>query len=418
MIMGKKAIHIAIPLYQFKWIGALDLIRHMIKGLLAQGEKQPVKISLLIPDNSKLYYFGKKGICYFFRLRVWFFFMKLRSKISSSSNVGKLYCDYFENESLSVAIVKHNSNKFSLLNMLESTAADIVMPVLRPYLTKFPLPWLGYIADFQHKYLPENFSRFEILFRNIGFYLQLRFAKVVVVNSKAVKKDALSFYPKAKAKIVCLPYAPAADPKWLDSSDTNVFEKYNLPDKYFLISNQLWIHKSHLTAFKALAKLISNEQFSDYHIVCTGSINDYRAKNYYDLLNLELEKMHIADRVHFLGMIDKNDQIQIMKGSVALIQPTLFEGGPGGGSVYDAIAIGVPVILSDIEVNKEVEGNNVYFFITKNEQDLYQKMSKVILDIPQRGSNVMLEKQGKERIERLGVVLMKALRSLIENRNQ
>ena len=69
-------------------------------------------------------------------------------------------------------------------------------------------------------------------------------------------------------------------------------------------------------------------------------------------------------RIRILGLIPKYDQIQIMRGAVAVIQPTLFEGGPGGGAVYDAVSIGTPVILSDIPVNREVEAGRglIQFF--------------------------------------------------------
>src|SRR6266849_6060937 len=49
-----------------------------------------------------------------------------------------------------------------------------------------------------------------------------------------------------------------------------------LPGKFFIISNQFWMHKSHQTAFDAL-RLIRDAGFADVHILCTGNLHDYRA---------------------------------------------------------------------------------------------------------------------------------------------
>ena len=38
-------------------------------------------------------------------------------------------------------------------------------------------------------------------------------------------------------------------------------------------------------------------------------------------------------------MINKKDQLSLIRSAKALIQPTLFEGGPGGGSCRDAISL-------------------------------------------------------------------------------
>ena len=92
-----------------------------------------------------------------------------------------------------------------------------------------------------------------------------------------------------------------------------------------------------------------------------------------------LDTLGISERVHFLGHIPKFDQIGLLKGSIALVQPTLFEGGPGGGATYDAVSLGIPVLLSDIEVNQEIMTPEVYHFHQQNAEDLTQLMQKVLV---------------------------------------
>ena len=92
-----------------------------------------------------------------------------------------------------------------------------------------------------------------------------------------------------------------------------------------------------------------------------------------------------------------------MKNSLAIIQPTLFEGSTGGGVLGDAISIGVPAIISDIKVNLEAKKEtNCYYFKTKNHKDLAHKMVKIIDNPPKRVTQKELEKKSKIRAVNLG----------------
>ena len=52
-----------------------------------------------------------------------------------------------------------------------------------------------------------------------------------------------------------------------------------------------------------------------------------------------------------------------MKNSEVLIQASLFEGGPGGGSSYEAMSLNVPIFASNIKVNLEMgKRKNLRYF--------------------------------------------------------
>ena len=98
-----------------------------------------------------------------------------------------------------------------------------------------------------------------------------------------------------------------------------------------------------------------------------------------------------------------------MKGATAVVQTTLFEGGPGGGSVWDAISLGIPVILSDIKTNKTVEYRRVHFFHAKNAQDLCQKMQEVVKQNYKPIPVENLIEQSKKNIKKLGNYLIELI---------
>ena len=272
-----------------------------------------------------------------------------------------------------------NNREKQQLKCLKKNKIDIIMPSMYCDSEKFSVPRIGYIYDFQHKYFPDFFNKKEIYNRNKLFQRQLKNSKYLIVNAWDVAKDIKKFYPNEKCKIIVLPFKPF-------QKSTIEFkpeiEKYHLPDKYYIICNQFWMHKSHITAFEALEQLYRSGK-RDIHIVCTGKMEDTRNRKFIDNLQHRIDTMECRKNIHLLGYIPKDDQIAIMKKAVGLIQPTLFEGGPGGGSTYNALCLGITCLLSDIPVNREVIGyDNVFFFERENVQQLAQLMEAHRNDTP------------------------------------
>ena len=241
---------------------------------------------------------------------------------------------------------------------------------LNPNLTrKYTL--IQYIPDCQHKVLPNFFSEREINQRNKYFNDIIKNSDLVIVNSVQAKQDLIYYFNALSQRIINLPFAPILQSIWLEDKLNYVFKK-----PYFLVSNQFWIHKDHKTVFKAIKLLKDKNIIID--VVCTGETHDYRHPDLFKSLENLLEELNIQSQVHILGYIDKDKQIALMKNAIAVIQPTLFEGGPGGGAVYDALSLGVRVILSDIEVNKEVPPEeDIIFFKVGSEIDLAEKIKTI-----------------------------------------
>jgi len=302
--------------------------------------------------------------------------------------------------------------------LLASIRADVVIPCAFSLGSVFPIPWVGYLYDFQHKYYPQFFAADEITLRDAQFCQMLTDAKAVIVNSADVKKDAAKFFPQTKCEIFELPFSATPIESWFEQPTVELATKYDLPEHYFVICNQFWIHKDHKTAFRALAaySLITARQ--NVHIVCTGNTVDFRNPDFFVELEKNVSELGLTSRIHFLGYIPKKDQIDIMCGSIAVLQPTLFEGGPGGGAVYDAVAMGVQAIVSDIQVNREIDGiEGVVFFKAGDADDLAAKMAAVQNRIYIRQSKESLLAVGRERTRAFGHRLLEAVEYVMQQRN-
>ena len=113
-------------------------------------------------------------------------------------------------------------------------------------------------------------------------------------------------------------------------------------------------------------------------MICTGKTHDSRFPNYFKNLTKNFEVLIKNGRLKILNLIPRTDQLSLMKNSIAVVQPTLYEGGPGGFSTYEALAIGKKVIISDIPINKEINSNNLYFFNPNLPSDLAKIFMKLI----------------------------------------
>lgn len=390
----------------FGWSGGVDFLRHVANGLLTKQQAYGLRNFLLLPIENKIESpvdvlrvakRSAKGTIQ--RKRPWF--ARPRPVFHESM------LDFFQHtRGGHVEIVYHESSNSGLLRCLRRIKADVVLPVNGSLGGGYPVPWVGYAPDFQHRYFPENFSSAECLGRDSHFDLVFKDSIAAIVNSKSVKDDVFRFYPHTKSKIFNLPFSPNPLSEWFEKLPFDIHRRYGLPEKYFLISNQFWVHKDHLTAFRALALL---GKFVDVGIVCTGTMSDYRKPNYMAKLKRFLSENDLTERVILLGHIPKREQIEIMKKAVAVVQPTLFEGGPGGGCVYDAVSLGVPVILSDIPVNMEVKADNLCFFRAGDSQVLAEKMLDVLKTEIHRPTKEDLLKIGQSNLEKLGDCLLEAI---------
>jgi hypothetical protein len=137
-----------------------------------------------------------------------------------------------------------------------------------------------WIADFQHKYLPHFFTKSEIEARDKGFTKIANLISRVVLSSKTAEVDFQKFFPDSKCQTEVLQFRTSLPSSWYELDPLLVQQKYNLPERFFLISNQFWQHKNHLVVLESLKILQASSIYPV--IVFTGHIYDYRKPDYID----------------------------------------------------------------------------------------------------------------------------------------
>jgi glycosyltransferase involved in cell wall biosynthesis len=351
-----------------EWGGGLDFLRIVADSLIAADPT--IELHFLFPIAGPKYQTRKKLRIvkkYIYGLLGWPYIIHnppnwshLNEVVSSIS--AKSYAHRIDT---GMHALKLATKKYKL---------DVLLPSISP-LKNQDVPWIGYMYDYQHAYHPEFFTPEEIESRKVQFDRMLSSASHVIVNAQAVANDIERFNPEHRAEIITLPFSAAPNPKWLELASVDL-EKHGISGPYFIISNQFWQHKDHITAWRALALVL--DQRPDVYLVCTGETHDYRNPDHFSNLMQLAELLGITERLLILGLIPKDEQIRLVRGAIAMVQPSLFEGGPGGGAVFDAVSLGVLCIVSDIDVNRELKESVVTFFKARDPASLAEEMLKTI----------------------------------------
>jgi len=230
---------------------------------------------------------------------------------------------------------------------------------------------VNWIPDFQEEHLPYFFSEEEIKSRKKHQKEVVCNGNIVVFSSKDAQKDFNNLYPETAVQQFVLNFA-VTHPNYSNKKINDLIQKHNLPGKYFFSPNQFWAHKNQIVILKAIKHL--KENGVEVVVAFSGKEDDYRNKNYVSELKEYVLKNNLKNNIKFLGFIPREDQLCLMKNSIAIIQPSLFEGW--STVVEDAKALNKFLILSDLNVHKEQINENVHFFNPENHEVLADILEK------------------------------------------
>jgi len=250
---------------------------------------------------------------------------------------------------------------------------------------------LYWIPDFQEHYLPAFFSQEEIDRRiNIQKGISgLKGAKLLL-SSQSAFDDYKKFYADAHTTTYVVPFA-VSHPPYEKIDIQTVRNKYQVPGKYFICANQFWAHKNHLVILEAV-KLLKSEG-TEISVVFTGKQHDWRNPDYFAQLEKYVNDNCISDNILFLGLIDRLDQLQLLKNAEAVIQPSRFEGW--STVIEDTKAMNQFVIASDIPVHREQAEDNRVFFDPDNARELADHLELIHTNrpaiVPKKYAEAVLE---------------------------
>lgn len=374
--MNKKRAKVGILFYfSSQWMGGIIYVINLVKTLgFLDDEKKPEIYLFYKPELKK---FLNEFDYPYLKTIEWKFPSIIEGNIKSLLLRKNIFID----------------------KILENYKLDALFPLHDfPLRTRTDTKLVSWWADLQHKYYPEFFTRSQNLSRDIRTRLIIRNCDDLVVSSNDVLNDFNKFYRMRKGlNVHVFHFVSVID----DLKEVNIDDlrtKYGLPEQYFLISNQFHKHKNHRVLLQTLA-LLKGMGISK-HMAFTGKFPSAAGSPYLAELHELIEKNQLNDQVTMLGVISRNEQLQLMRHSQAVIQPSLFEGW--STVIEDAKSLQVPVIAANLRVNIEQLGDDGCYFDPHDPDAL----AAILKDYPARNMNDIFYEPYEERVRAAAETLM------------
>jgi glycosyltransferase involved in cell wall biosynthesis len=274
------------------------------------------------------------------------------------------------------------------------------------------VPVLAWIPDFQHLHMPELFPASEIASRNEHFALVAENATRIILSSPSALADLASFAPGAEQRTRILHFVAQVDPAIYDRDPAWVCDHYHLPPRFVYLPNQFWIHKNHAVVVNALA--IARQTDPSITVVCTGSTHEHRNPAYFPKLLARVSELGIRDNFVVLGTIPYAHVPSLIRQSLAVLQPSKFEGW--STIVEECKSTGKGMILSALPVHREQDPPRTRYFPPDDAPALAKQLIDVFSQI-EPGPDAELEAQAREalptRTREAGETLMSIVREVV-----
>jgi glycosyltransferase involved in cell wall biosynthesis len=251
-----------------------------------------------------------------------------------------------------------------LVKPTKSRGIDLEFPVFE--VGERPWPSLYWIPDFQHAAMPQLFSSEELRWREATYSRIAQQHGVLLLSSQATLSDFRRLFPDAAVSPRVWSFCSSLGAG--EQGGANPRDKYGLPEKFLYVPNQFWVHKDHATVVRALGLLRAKGLAPT--VVCTGLQEDYRHPDHFRALMEDAGTSGVAAQIRCLGIVPREDQLEIFRHAAAVVQPSLFEGW--STVVEDTKSLGRPLILSDIPPHLEQAPGAAHFFRAGSPEDLAQ----------------------------------------------
>jgi glycosyltransferase involved in cell wall biosynthesis len=294
--------------------------------------------------------------------------------------------------------LRHMKWPCSLEGVVERTKARVVFPAGVSLGGEFPVSWIGWIPDFQHKRLPQFFSDEELRYRDESFQRIVDEASHVVLSSQDAYRDLMQWFPIEPQRVSVFPFVSVSTDEWYEENPANIAAEFQLPQKFLIFPSQFWIHKNHCVLFETI-RILRDRGVSDICLVSTGHTNDYRHPDYFTSVQALIQTHGLKPHVHILGLLPRTVQIHLLRRAAAVIQPSLFEGW--STLVEDARTLGKRIYVSDIPVHREQEPPDAIFFHAHCAEELAELIARDWPDLKPgpdlaRENEASLQQQSRE----------------------
>ncbi len=239
-----------------------------------------------------------------------------------------------------------------------------------------PIPSVISIMDLAFLQFPEDFKKRDLNKLTMWTEYSVKQAKHIVTISQATKEDVMSAYnvPAEKVTVVYPGLTPLPGRSEKDNSFQHIGAYFGFSKPYLIYIGTLQPRKNLVRLIEAYAQLKKLPQFSQLKLVMVG-----RKGWLFDTVFTKVEELQLQNEVVFTGFVSDYEKIELLKHAQALVLPSLYEGF--GFPVLEAMAVGVPAIVSNVSSLPEVGGKAVQYIEEPKSVDSIAKSIKEVLQL-------------------------------------
>lgn len=280
--------------------------------------------------------------------------------------------------------------KTGLLN-LQNLAGEFdifFMPNLNQYNFKGKTKLVITVHDLSPVVTPEFYDlKRRLWHKSLNYQKAFKSADLLFAMSEYTKQDLIKLFSISPEKIKVI--YPAVDHSLFNplipiAELRAIRNRYELPGQYLLFLNTVEPRKNLKTLIKAFEKLNSPA-----YLVIAGKLG-WKYKS--DFEAIKKSKKNV--KIKYIGYIKESDKPGIIKMADALIYPSFYEGF--GFQPLEAMAIGTPVISSQITSLPEVVQDSALLVNPYDSEELTQAMQKILNE---KNLKEILKEKGERRAE-------------------
>lgn len=226
--------------------------------------------------------------------------------------------------------------------------------------------------------LPKPYFKLKKLIYKLVFWWASFRSEKIIVPSKDVLNDFKKVYPSLQENKFVLAYE-GVDPDFL-AADPNinsqeVLNKLGIKTPYLLYISSAYEHKNLPRLIQAFKILVEKYQYNG-QLVIIGKKDKFSEKIHELVISENLQgKVLMPGLTQYV----KDKEIVALRAQAELyVFPSLKEGF--SLTPMEGQAVGLPAIISDIPVHREIYGESVEYFDPMNPNDIAQKTNQLLHD--------------------------------------
>lgn len=205
------------------------------------------------------------------------------------------------------------------------------------------------IHDLGYRYFPATHPWRQRLYLDWSTQWNALAATRLIAISQATRADLMRFYATPPGKITVVHEARPQRSPDAPTMLTTVRERYALERPYLLYVGTIHPRKNLARLIEAYAKLVAIGETA-YDLVLAGG-QGWLSEPLYEVA----QRLHLTERVRFLGYVPDADVIALYQGAHVFCFPSLYEGF--GLPILEAQAYGVPVMTATNSALPEIAGD-------------------------------------------------------------